>query len=251
MVYEIHVLVKELAQWLYAGDPSQCTVKTVVQEREWLYCFELKGVLRLGLHVEKRDGALQLTVREFQGNVRADVFAFGKLALRNVAGAGASVIVEVPAPKPKPPAPPMPPVPPVPAIPEVIPPPMPGQEPLTARLDMLISIVAFFEGKLDRIREVLELFPVKANTYSVVTVDLGVARPMLEEFNVGGFALTVFSNNGTFDLKIGELATDTLTIKPLTYPAMLTFDRIEFEKFFVGNVAQAGKQATLIVWRRE
>lgn len=248
MVYDIHVLVKEVGQWLYAGDPSQCMVKTVVEEREWLYCFELKGVLRLGLHVEKRDGALQLSVREFYGNVRADVFAFGKPVLKNVAVAGASIIVEIPAPKPKPPVP-VPPAPP--EIPEVIAPPAPGQESLTDRLDMLIAVVSAFEGKLDRILEALAFMPRKANTYSVVPVDLGVARPSLEQFEVGGFALTVFSCNGTFELKIGEKATDTITITALTYPAMLTFDRIDFDKFFIRNTAQAGRTAVLIVWRRE
>ncbi|MGB9778780.1 MAG: hypothetical protein ACPLW8_05190 [Candidatus Bathyarchaeales archaeon] len=43
LVYDVNVLVKETAQWLSAGDRSQCIIKQIVAEREWLYCFELKG----------------------------------------------------------------------------------------------------------------------------------------------------------------------------------------------------------------
>jgi hypothetical protein len=254
LVYDVSVLVKETAQWLYAGNKAQCISKQVVAEREWLYCFELKGVIRLGLHVEKRDDSLQITVSEFEGNYHADVFAFGRPVFRNVGGAerrliGASRIVEIPTAKPKPPVPPTPPAPP--EIPPVIPSPTPAQEPITVRLDVLIKELHDYEAKLDRILEALGLYPVKANTYSVVTVDLGTERASLAEYPVAGFAMTVYKCDGTFELKLGDIATDTITVEPLTYPSMLVFDRVEFSKFFVKNTAQAGREAILIVWRRE
>jgi hypothetical protein len=254
VVYDVSVLVKETAQWLYAGSKAQCVIKQVVAEREWLYCFELKGVIRLGLHVEKRDSSLQISVVEFDGTYHADVFAFGKPVFRNVGGAerrliGASRIVEIPTEKPKPPAPPTPPVPP--EIPSVIPAPTPAEEPITVRLDVLIKEVYDYEAKLDRILEALGLYPVKANSYSVVTIDLGTERASLAEYPVAGFAMTVYKCDGTFELKLGDTATDTITVEPLTYPSMLVFDRVEFSKFFVKNAAQAGRQAILIVWRRE
>jgi len=84
VVYDVNVLVKETAQWLYSGDRTQCAIKPIAAEREWLYCFELKGVIRLGLHVEKRDSSLQISVVEFDGTYHADVFAFGKPVFRNV-----------------------------------------------------------------------------------------------------------------------------------------------------------------------
>jgi hypothetical protein len=61
----------------------------------------------------------------------------------------------------------------------------------------------------------------------------------------------VYKCDGTFELKLGDIATDTITVEPLTYPSMLVFDRVDFSKFFVKNTAQAGRQAILIVWRRE
>jgi hypothetical protein len=63
--------------------------------------------------------------------------------------------------------------------------------------------------------------------------------------------MTVFKCTGTLDLKLGDITTDVITIEPLTYPEMMVIDRMEFERFFVRNTAQAGKQAVLIVWRRE
>jgi hypothetical protein len=254
VVYDVSVLVKETAQWLSAGDKTQCVIKQVAAEREWLYCFELKGVIRLGLHVEKRDSSLQISVVEFDGTYHADVFAFGKPVFRNVGGAerrliGASCIVEIPTEKPKPPVPPAPPVPP--EIPPVIPSPTPAEEPVTVRLDVLIKELYDYEAKLDAIIKALGLFPSKANTYSVVTIDLGTERATLTEYPVAGFAMTVYKCDGTFELKLGDIATDTITVEALTYPSMLVFDRVEFSKFFVKNTAQTGKKAVLIVWRRE
>jgi hypothetical protein len=63
--------------------------------------------------------------------------------------------------------------------------------------------------------------------------------------------MTVYKCDGTFEIKLGDKATDTIMVEPLTYPSMLVFDRVEFSKFFVKNAAQAGRQAILIVWRRE
>lgn len=249
-VYDINVLLRERGEWLYSEYASHCKVKTVKPESEWLYCFELKGVVRVGLHVEKRNGSLQISFSEFSGNVHVDVFAFGKPIFRNFGGPerrglGSSLIVQIPAPKPEVPVPPevVPP-----EIPPTIPEPTPAQEPITVRLDVLIRQLYDYEAKLDRI---LASMPLRANTYSVVTIDLGMERSSLVQFPIGGFAMTVFSNTGTFDLKLGDKTTDVITISPLTYPAMLTFDRVEFDKFFVRNTAQAGRQAVLIVWRRE
>jgi hypothetical protein len=254
LVYDVNVLVKETAQWLYAGDRAQCVIKKVAGEREWLYCFELKGVIRLGLHVEKRDDSIQITIGEFEGSYHADVFAFGKPVFRNVGGpekrlVGASRIVEIPTEKPKPPVPPAPPVPP--EIPPIIPEPTPAQEPITVRLDVLIKEIYDYEAKLDAFINALGLFPAKANSYSVVTVDLGTERASLAEYPVAGFAMTVYKCDGTFEIKLGDIATDTITVEPLTYPSMLVFDRVDFSKFFVKNTEQAGRQAILIVWRRE
>jgi hypothetical protein len=107
------------------------------------------------------------------------------------------------------------------------------------------------QKQLQEIKAEMETYPVKANTYSVVTIDLGTARPTLTEYSIGGFAMTVFKCTGTMELKIGDITADVITIEPLTYPSMLVIDRMEFNRFFVRNTAQTGKQAVLIVWRRE
>jgi hypothetical protein len=106
-------------------------------------------------------------------------------------------------------------------------------------------------GKLQEIKAEMETFAIKANTYSVVTIDLGTARPTLTEYAIGGFAMTVFKCDGTLEIKLGDITTDVITIEPLTYPEMMVIDRMEFNRFFVRNTAQTGKEAVLIVWRRE
>jgi hypothetical protein len=140
-----------------------------------------------------------------------------------------------------------------------VPPPAPPEaRPVTDRLDIIISWIANLtlpldklQDKLQEIKAELELFPIKANTYSVVTIDLSTARLTLTEYAIGGFAMTVFKCTGTMDLQIGDVTTDVITIEPLTYPEMVVIDRMEFTRFFVRNTAQAGKEAVLIVWRRE
>jgi hypothetical protein len=265
-IYNICVVVKETGATIYASETEWCRITTVKPGREWLYCFEeMKDQPNPDydynepvLHVEKLDGRLQLTVREYQGRFHVDLYAFDRLILRNVGGSerkhvGASLIVElpeVPAVIPKPPVP-------VPPTPPEMPPPAPAPpeaKPVTDRLDIIISWIASFKPLMDKLQEIkseMENFVVKANTYSVVAIDLGTARPTLTEYSIGGFAMTVFKCTGTMDLKLGDVTTDTITIEPLTYPEMVVIDRMEFVRFFVRNTAQTGKEAVLIVWRRE
>jgi hypothetical protein len=275
-IYNICVVVKETGATIYASETEWCKITTVKPGREWLYCFEeMKDQPNPDydynepvLHVEKLDGRLQLTVREYHGRFHVDLYAFDRLVLRDVGGperrhVGASLIVELPeAPPAPPPVPPVPPVPPTPPTPPEVPPPAPPEaKPVTDRLDIIISWIASFEplvdklqelmGKLQEIKAEMETYPVKANTYSVVTIDLGTARSTLTEYAISGFAMTVFKCTGTIELKLGDVTTDVITIEPLTYPSMLVIDRMEFNRFFVRNTAQTGKQAVLIVWRRE
>jgi hypothetical protein len=219
------------------------------------------------LHVEKINGRLQLTINEYHGRFHVDVFAFNRLIWRNVGGSerrhvGDSLIVELPEVPPAPPAvPPVPPVPPTPPAPPVPSPAPPEAKPVTDRLDVIISWIASFKPLVDKLQELMgklremkaemETYPVMANTYSVVNIDLGTARTTLTEYAIGGFAMTVFKCTGTMDLQIGDVTTDVITIEPLTYPSMLVIDRMEFTRFFIRNTAQTGKQAVLIVWRRE
>jgi hypothetical protein len=269
-IYNICVVVKETGATIYASETEWCKITTVKPGREWLYCFEeMKDQPNPDydynepvLHVEKLDGRLQLTVREYHGRFHVDLYAFDRPVLRNVGGperrhVGASFIVELPEAPPAPP--PVPPVPPAPPTPPEVPPPAPPEaKPVTDRLDIIISWIASFEPlvnklqkQLQEIKAEMETYPVKANTYSVVTIDLGTARPTLTEYSIGGFAMTVFKCTGTMELKIGDITADVITIEPLTYPSMLVIDRMEFNRFFVRNTAQTGKQAVLIVWRRE
>jgi hypothetical protein len=264
-IYNIYVVVKETGATIYAHESEWCRIITVKHGREWFYGFEeMKDQPNPDydynepiLHVEKLDGRLQLTLREYHGRFHVDLYAFDRLILRNVGGperkhVGASLIVELPE---VPPAPP--PVPPVPPAPPEMPPPAPAPpeaKPVTDRLDIIISWIASFKPLMDKLQEIkaeMETFAIKANTYSVVTIDLGTARPTLTEYSIGGFAMTVFKCTGTMDLKLGDVTTDAITIEPLTYPEMVVIDRMEFARFFVRNTAQTGKEAVLIVWRRE
>jgi len=275
-IYDIYVIVKETGVVIHAYESEWCRIETVTPGREWLYGFEeLKGQPNPDydfdeplIRVEKTDNRLQLWLEEYNGVYHADVFAYNRLVFSNVggperSGVGASAIVELPKVPPVPPAPPAPPAPPPPGweaiaerldrifmklddikremitppipvvIPEIpgIPPPAPEiWKPITDRLDLLVR---------------------RANSYSVVTIDLGTARPTLTEYTVGGFALTVYKCTGTFDIRIGTIATDVITVEPLTYPSMLVIDRMDFTRFYIRNSAQPGKEAVIIVWRRE
>jgi hypothetical protein len=269
MVYDISVLVRETGAVVHATESEWCRVREIQPEREWIYGFEeMKGQPTPDydynepvLHVEKRDGRLQLTIKEYHGRFHVDLFAFNRLIWRNVGGperrhVGASLMVELPEVAPAPPA--VPPVPPTPPVPEVPPPAPPEAKPIADRLDIIISWIASFkplvdklQDKLQEIKAEMETYTVRANTYSVVTIDLGTERSTLTEYTVGGFAMTVFKCTGTMDLQIGDVTTDVITIEPLTYPEMIVIDSMEFTRFFVRNAAQAGKEAVLIVWRRE
>ncbi len=250
-IYDIYVMVKETGEVIYATESEWCRIETIRPGREWVYGFEeMKGQPSPDydydeplLHVEKIDNRLQLTIKEYHGRFHVDIFAFKQLVWRDVGGpehrhVGDSVIVEIPEVIPPVPAPPPvpPPFPPPPAPPE--------WKPATDRLDLIYA-------KLEKIKAEIELLVIRANTYSVVTIDLGTARPTLTEYPISGFAMTVFKCTGTMDLKLGDITTDVITIEPLTYPEMIVIDRMDFERFFVRNTAQSGKQAVLIVWRRE
>jgi hypothetical protein len=262
-IYAICVVVKETGATIYASETEWCKITTLKPGREWFYGFEeMKDQPNPDydynepiLHIEKLDGRLQLTVSEYQGRFHVDLFAFNRLIWRDMGGlerrhVGDSVIVELP----EVPPPPVP----VPAPPVPVPPPPPAPpewRPVTDRLDKLIEKLQIIEvrlsEKLQAIDVKLALPAIRANTYSVVTIDLSTARPTLTEYSISGFAMTVFKCTGTLDLRLGDITTDVITIEPLTYPAMMVIDRMEFERFFVRNTAQTGKEAILIVWRRD
>jgi len=192
----------------------------------------------------KETGTIIHAIKKYHGGFHVDIFAFNRPVWRDVGGpehnhVGDSAIVELPEivpPIPTPPPVPTPPIPPPPAPPE--------WKPIADRLDLIYE-------KLKDVKTEITPLPIKANTYSVLTIDLETERSTLTEYPVSGFALTIYKNDGTFDLKIGDIPTDTITIDPLTYPSMILFDRIDFDRLWIRNTAQTGKQAILIVWRRE
>jgi hypothetical protein len=261
-IYDIYVMVKETGAIIHATEEEWCRIREV-RPGEWVYGFEeMKDQPSPDfdydeplLHVEKIDDRLQLTIKEYHGRFHVDVFAFNRLVWRDVGGpehrhVGDSVIVEIPEVPPPPPPPPVPP--PVPWPPTPAP---PEWRPVTDRLDKLIEKLQIIEArlseKLQAIDVKLALPAIRANTYSVVPIDLSTARATLTEYPVSGFAMTLFKCTGTLDLKLGDVTTDTITIEPLTYPEMIVIDRMEFSRFWIRNVAQPGKEAVLIVWRRE
>jgi len=278
-VYDIYVMVKETGAVIHASESEWCRIEEIKPGREWTYGFEeMKGQPSPDydydeplLHVEKIDNRLQLTIKEYHGGFHVDVFAFNKLVWRDVGGpehrhVGATAIVELPVVVPPPPPVPPPPM-----------PPPPEWDPIATRLDRIYEKLDDIKSEMVKppipvvppppvvpapppppapaiwkpITDRLDLLPIRANTYSVVTIDLGTERAQLTEYPVAGFAITVFKCTGTFDLKIGDITTDAITIEPLTYPETIVIDRIDFTQLFIRNTAQAGKEAVLIVWRRE
>ena len=134
-----------------------------------------------------------------------------------------------------------------PAIPPVIPV-VPGIPPevehIIVRLNMLLWI--FWD-----IKEEIRPIAVKANTYSILTVDLSTANLTFQTHYLSGFAITILKCTGFLELKIGDLATDSITIDPLIYPQTIVIDMMDFAKLYSRNAAQAGREVILIIWRRE
>jgi len=256
-VYDIYVIVKETGVKIHASEEEWCRIREIQPGREWTYGFEeMKGQPQPDydydeplIHVENRDGVLQLTISKYEGKFHVDIYAFNRLIWRDVGGperkhVGESLFVKIPEVVP-PPVPVAPPVPAPPAPPIVPPPPAPPEvKPITDRLDLIISWLA-------ELKRELALLPIRANTYSVFTIDLTPERTDFEQRNISGFAITVYKCTGTMELKIGNITTDAIQIEPLTYPEMLVIDRMEFDRFYYRNAAQPGKEAVLIIWRRE
>jgi hypothetical protein len=93
------------------------------------------------------------------------------------------------------------------------------------------------------------------NEYIMVTVDLSIARAAPTEILYGGSAitgrsLTIWTNNGNFDLYFSDAAHDPIPHTPITWPAQITFVR-EISAVFVRNTAQAsGTQVVFYVGKR-
>ena len=135
----------------------------------------------------------------------------------------------------------------VPGIPPVIPavPDIPPEfEHIIYRLKMLLWIL------LD-INEEIRPIAIKANTYSIITLDLSTAHLAPQTHYRPGFAITVLKCTGTMQLKIGDLAPDAITIDPLIYPQTIIIDMMDFPRIYTRNAAQPGREAILIIWKRE
>jgi len=135
----------------------------------------------------------------------------------------------------------------VPGIPPVIPtvPGIPPEwKPVTDRLNMLLWII------LD-INEEIKPIAIKANSYSILNLDLSTAHLADQTHYLSGFAITVLRCTGTLELRIGDITTDSITIDPLIYPQTIIIDMMDFTKIFSRNAAQVGMDALLIIWRRE
>lgn len=258
-IFDIYIMVNETGAIIHASETDWCKVREQVPGREWLYCFEDMKEQPFPdldydepvLHVEKLDGRLQVSVWQYGGEFHSDVFVFGRVIWRGVGGVegihvGDSVIVEFPEVPPPVPPPVVPPevVPPEPGVPPVIPPAPPEWKPLTDPLDAMIE-------KLWDIKEEIRPIAIKANTYSVLPVDLATARVSFKEVPVGGFAMTIYKCTGSMEVKLGDLSTDGIPIDPMAYPQMIVIDRMDFPRFYIRNAAQAGLSATIIVWKRE
>jgi len=85
----------------------------------------------------------------------------------------------------------------------------------------------------------------------VETVKFDSARSPAEEFpKFIGIALTIFTNDGTFDLYLNEKDdSHKITFTALTYPQTFLIDWFQLKTVYIGNTAQAGKSAVLIAWK--
>jgi len=263
-IYDIHIVVKETGEVIKADESSWCIKTTVEPGRVWLYRFEdMKGQSFPDydyddptLHVEKLDGSLQISITGYSSSFHSDIYAYDRVLWLDAGGVernhlGESLIVilpELPPTAPPPVAPPTPVAPPLPPVaPPVVPPPVepapPEWRPVTDPLDKIIA-------KLWDIKDEIRPITIKANTYTVSNINLSIARPSFQTFNVRGFAMTIYKCTGEMEVALGDLATDGIPIEPMVYPQMLVIDRMDFETFFVKNSAQPGKEATILVWRR-
>ena len=258
-IYDIHIVVKETGEVIKADEVDWCIISTVEPGRVWLYRFEdMKGQSFPDydyddptLHVEKLDGRLQISITGYSSRFHSDIYAYDRVLWLDAGGVernhlGESLIVTLPEMLPPAPAPVVPPVPPVapPEAPPTVEPAPSEWRPITDPMDKIID-------KLWDIKEEIRPLTIKANTYKIVNVNLSIARPSFQTFNMSGFAMTIYKCTGEMEVALGDLATDEIPIDPMVYPQMLVIDRMDFDKFFVKNSAQPGKTATIIVWRRE
>jgi len=258
-IFDIYIIVNETGATIHASETDWCKIRTQVPGKEWLYCFEdMKGQPfpdldydEPVLHVERLNGLIQVSVWNYGGEFHSDVFVFGRMIWRGVGGVegshvGKSVIVELPEVPPPEMPPGVPPevIPPTPGVPPVLPPAPPEWKPLTEPLDAIIT-------KMWEIKDEIRPIAIKANTYSVVPVNLATARLAFVEVNIGGFAMTIYKCTGSMEVKLGDLATDGIPLDPMVYPQMIIIDRMDFNRFYIKNSAQPGREATIIVWKRD
>ena len=94
------------------------------------------------------------------------------------------------------------------------------------------------------------------NEYIMVPIDLGVDRsaapaeifwPGMAD-NVWGRSLTIWTCNGTCELYYTDAAHDAVPIKPLSWPAMISFVRT-FQHILIKNDPQADKELLLYIGR--
>ncbi len=92
------------------------------------------------------------------------------------------------------------------------------------------------------------------NEYAVISVDLSTEREVPTEILSGtgpitGRSLIVWQNTGYFDLYFTDADHDPIPHEPLTWPAMIRYDR-EIASVFVRNDAQEGAQVVFYVGQR-
>lgn len=139
-----------------------------------------------------------------------------------------------------------------PEIPPVMPPAFPPAPPaVPPGIKYIIDRLKLMFWILSDIKEEIRPIAIKANTYTILTLDLSTAHLTFQTHYLSGFAITILTCTGTLDLRIGDLATDSITIAPLIYPQTIVIDMMDFAKLYSQNAAQPGREAILIIWRRE
>ena len=95
----------------------------------------------------------------------------------------------------------------------------------------------------------------RANDLYVATISLATERKTPTEIPelapVGAVALTIFRTTGTFTLYL-QKADDThkISFDALTYPQSFLLDHFDLQKVYLTNVADSGKEAVIIVWKK-